>query len=233
MKIVIIGTGGLAKEMRYLLKEIINSCFDSNDQSSNPEYLKTIFNFLGYIDIDTTKQIHGEKVIGDDDWLISSDSSIGVMFGIGNPLIVKRLSEKYKQNKNLFFPNFIHPKVIGNFSGIRMGEGNIITAGCILSADISIGNFNIFNVHSTIGHDSIIGNCNLINPAVNISGYVTVGDGCFFGVGCQILERLQIANNTIVGGGAVLTKSINIPNSTYVGIPAKQIKQDGFRIKNN
>ena len=74
MKTVIIGTGGLAKEMRFLLRQI-------NHNSAK-------FPFFGYIDDDQTKSIHGEKVVGDDEWLLTYKYPINIMFGIGTPTIV-------------------------------------------------------------------------------------------------------------------------------------------------
>ena len=210
MKTVIIGTGGLAKEMRFLLRQI-------NHNSAK-------FPFFGYIDDDQTKSIHGEKVVGDDEWLLTYKYPINIMFGIGTPTIVEMLAEKYIQNSNLRFPNYIHPNVIGDFDNIKIGKGNIITAGNIFTTDITIGDFNIFNLNSTIGHDTIIGDYNLFNPTTNISGHLKIGNTCLFGTGCQVLERLTIANYSIIGGGAVVNKSIENENGVYVGIPFKRIK---------
>jgi len=206
-KFVIIGGGGLAKEMRFLLKQV---------------YQKKI-NFLGYIDFEK-KTIQDKTVIGNDEWLLNVKFELNVVFGIGNPKIIKELSEKYIQNKNLIFPNIIHPNVIGDFENIKIGKGNIISAGNIFTTDIEIGDFNIFNLNSTIGHDTKIGNYNIFNPTTNISGFLNIGNCCLFGTGCQILERLNIVDNSIIGGGAVVNKSINEENGVYVGIPFKKIK---------
>lgn len=209
VKYVIVGSNGLAKEIRFTLKQT----YSQNDAL-----------FLGYIDNDLTKTIHNENVVGDDDWLISQEEDIMVIFGIGTPYIIKKLVEKYKQNNQLKFPNIIHPSTIADFNHIKMGVGNIITAGSILTTDIEIGDFNIINLNCTIGHDSIIGSYNLFNPSTNISGNVTIGDVCLFGTGSQVLEKLSIANKTIVGAGAVVNKSIEEPDGVYVGVPAKKIK---------
>lgn len=201
---VIIGSGGLAKEIKFLLKQVF----------------KNEINFLGYID---QKKTH-VGVIGDDDWLLNTQKKLNVVFGIGTPKIIKELSEKYIKNSNLIFPNVIHPNVIGDFENIKIGIGNIITAGNILTTDIKIGNFNIFNSNSTIGHDTIIGNYNLFNPSTNISGNIKIENSCLFGCGCQVLEKLNIVNYSIIGAGAVVNKSINEENGIYVGIPFKKIK---------
>lgn len=217
----IIGSGGLAKEIRFLLGEII---WDNTKIASNIGTFSNIGAFLGYISEDVNKIIHNERVIGNDDWLLKRTETTAVIFGIGSPLIIKKLTEKYKQNGYLWFPNMFHPNVTGNFENIKLGIGNIITSGCALTTDINIGNFNIFNLHTTIGHDVIIGDYNLFNPGTHISGNVKIGNGCLFGTGCQVLEKLSIADNTIIGSGAVVVKSIEEENGVYVGVPAKRIK---------
>jgi len=206
---VIIGSGGLAKEIRFLVSQEfidINRLFYRH--------------FLGYIDTYFNKTIHNEPVIGNDDWLLSRQFATDVFFGIGNPLVVQTLVEKYSQNKFLKFPNLFHSHVIGDFDNINLGEGNIFTAGTIFTTDIKIGNFNIFNLNTTVGHDVNIGNYNLFNPGCNISGNVTIENTCLFGTGCQVLAKLNIPSYTTIGSGAVLTKSILNEYGVYVGIPA-------------
>ena len=208
-KIVIVGSGGFAKEVAFLIEEI-------NNKSNN-------WNFLGYIDENIGTYNGKYKIFESDKWLEKVNEEINVVFGIGNPGLVRSLSTKFAQNDKLKFPTLIHPNVIGDWERISMGNGNIICAGNIFTTDIKIGTFNIINLDCTIGHDTIIGDYNVINPSVNLSGGVILSNEILIGTGAQILQYKKITDNTIIGAGAVVTKNI-IESGVYVGSPATKIK---------
>jgi sugar O-acyltransferase (sialic acid O-acetyltransferase NeuD family) len=201
--IVIIGSGGFAKEVEFLIKNINRS--------------GTIYNFLGYVE----NEVGMDKIVGNDDWLLNYDKQLFVAMGIGNPSLAKKLATKFAANKKLVFPNLIHPKAIGDWENIELGRGNIICAGNIFTTDIRIGSFNIFNLSCTLGHDAIIGDFNVFNPTVNLSGGINIGNGNLIGTGSQVLQYVNIRSHITVGAGAVVTKDL-VEEGTYIGIPAKK-----------
>lgn len=207
--IVIVGSGGFAKEVAFLIKEI-------NQQTPK-------WNLLGYIDREIGKKVQNLKVIENDEWLQNCPDKINAVVGIGNPSIIEEIATNLNQNKNISFPNLIHPNNIGDWDNINLGHGNIISSGCNLTTDITINNFNIINLDSTIGHDTTIGNYNLINPSCNISGCVNIKNNCLIGTGTSIIENISLASEIIIGAGSVITKNIT-EKGVYVGVPAKKIK---------
>jgi len=211
-KILIIGSGGFAKEVAFLIEDINKS--------------KQEWDFLGYIDqsAEIGSQNGKYKVYEHDDWLMKIDFEIHVVFGIGNPQTVKKVHEKLSMNTNIKFPNLVHPNVIGDWERIKTGQGNIICAGNIFTTDIEFGSFNIFNLDCTIGHDTMIGNFNVFNPSVNLSGGLNIADECLIGTGAQILQYKKIVSQAIVGAGAVVTKDLLEPG-IYVGSPAKKLEK--------
>jgi sugar O-acyltransferase (sialic acid O-acetyltransferase NeuD family) len=207
-KIYIIGTGGFAKEVYFLVKAT------------------NLYEFKGFIDYkpknaSLTVGVESFPIIDEDKFLNDYKWS-NIAIGVGQPHLLKVLSEKFK---NFNKPNIIHPSFISDSKNIIMGVGNIITAGVIFTTNITIGSFNVFNLNMTIGHDSTIGNQNVFNPSTNISGNNKIGDGNLFGVGSISLENLKIGNNNVIGASALLTRNIN-DNGVYVGIPAKMIKNN-------
>jgi len=207
--IVIIGSGGFAKEVAFLIDEI--------------NKVKQTWNVLGFVDKKTGEYNGKYKIFQNDTWLESTKEKIDVVFGIGDVHLIKKLSEQFQLNPNLTFPNLIHPNVIGNWERIKLGKGNVICAGNVFTTDIKAGSFNIFNLSCTIGHDTVIESYNIFNPSVNISGGVCIRERNMFGTGSQILQYLNITSNTIIGAGAVVTKSIT-ESGIYAGIPARKIK---------
>lgn len=207
--IVILGSGGFAKEVAFLLEDL-------NKHEKQ-------YNIIGYVDKEPDSETGKYKVIGDDELLININRDISVAIGIGNPPVIKKLITNLSNNRNITFPNLIHPSVIADWERIELGQGNIICAGNIFTTDIKIGSFNIFNLSCTLGHDAVIGNFNVVNPTANLSGGINIGNQNLIGTGVQILQYVRIGDEAIIGAGAVASKDLSDPG-VYVGIPAKRIK---------
>lgn len=209
--IVIIGAGGFAREVNWLIEEI---------NSVNEEW-----NLLGYIyeNPDNIGQLVNDKpVLGDFDWL-KDKRNVYFVCAIGDPNLKKRLVDKCLKY-DVKAATLIHPDVkISRYTNIE--EGTIVCKDSILTVNIHIGKHVIINLDCTIGHDAIIGAYSTILPSVNVSGNVVIGEQSMLGTSSAVIEKLSIGRNTIVGAGAVVVT--NLPeNCTAVGVPAKVIKQN-------
>ena len=205
--IVVVGAGGLAREVAFVIEEI-------NHQSLQ-------WNMLGFVEQDAAKvgkPVGKYTVCCTEDDL--ADRDLAVVIGIGNPAIIASLAQKLTAMPHLCFPNLIHPNVIGDRQRLTLGRGNIICAGNVLTTDISMGSFNLLNISCTVGHDTVIGDYCVVNPGVNISGGVTMGNRALIGTGATILQYKQIGEGSVVGGGAMVAKDVE-PGTTVVGVPAR------------
>ena len=207
--IVILGTGGFAREVAFLIEEI--------------NRVSPTWRILGLVEADERQvgtQIGKYSILCAESDL--AKRNVAATIGIGNPAIIKKIVENFKDYSNISFPNLIHPNTIGDRERISMGRGNIICAGNILTTDIQIGSFNIFNLNSTYGHDIQIGDYCVFNPGLNLSGGLKIGNSCLVGTGATILQYLSIGDGATIGGGAVVTKNVEA-GVTVVGVPAKPI----------
>jgi sugar O-acyltransferase (sialic acid O-acetyltransferase NeuD family) len=208
-KIAIIGAGGFGREVKMLIDHI-----NQKDEQ---------FEIQGfYDDKHYDHDINGVPYLGKIEKINEVDHPLCITVAIGDPRTKKKIVESIN-NPNIEFPTLIHPSVIIGQDNTKIGKGNIICAGVIITVDIEIEDFVILNLSCTVGHDTKIKNYSSFMPTVNISGEVIINDSVYVGTGAKIINLLEIGENTIVGAGAVVYKSLPA-NCTAVGIPAKPIK---------
>ena len=212
--IAIYGAGGFGREVACLIRLI-------NENLDRPRW-----NFIGFFDDDEaiagTFNEHG-KVLGGRERINQWPTPVDVVIAIGTPQVIKDIAEGIDKPM-VDFPNVIAPNVTWlDKDKVKMGKGNLICSGCLISCNVEFGNFNVLNGFSPIGHDTTIGDYNVIMPSCNISGGVRMGDCNFFGVKSAILQYLKIGNNTRVGAGSVVMRNTK-DGYLYVGIPAKRIE---------
>ena len=205
--IAIYGAGGFGREIACLIRNTL------------PEW-----NIIGYFDDGIVKGMQVSsfgEILGGIDELNAWDKDIAVVISIGNPRMVRALVGKIT-NPRVTFPNIIHPNFqMLDKATFSIGRGNIITADCRVSCDVSVGDFNVFNGAVIVGHDAKIGSYNSFMPAVRVSGEVKIGDCNFFGVASIILQQMKIGDEIKLSAGSVLmTKPRN--GQLYIGNPAKK-----------
>jgi sugar O-acyltransferase (sialic acid O-acetyltransferase NeuD family) len=211
-ELLIFGTGGLAKETAQLARRI--------------DPLGRRWKTVSYV-AQSIEAIGSTLPFGAVRWLdeqvLLRTEPCDVAIGVGSPGARSVLAEALQKNPNLDFPNLVHPTVELDPDFVRLGRGNLITKGVVMTCDIALGSFNVLGWNVTIGHDATVGSHNVFNPGSNISGNTSIGDACLFGTGCQVLERLRIVSGVTIGAGAVVTRSIS-DGGTYVGVPARRVK---------
>ena len=209
-KIAIIGAGGFGREVKVLIDEMNKK--------------KPIYEIIGFFDdnIEQGAIINGIKVLGTVVSINKIDSNLNIALGIGVPAVKQKIISSIN-NKNILYPNLIHPSAIISNDEIVFGKGNVVCAGNIITCNIKIKDFVTLNLSCTVGHDTVIGDFSSFMPSVNISGEVNIKEAVYVGTGAKIINNLEIGKNTIVGAGAVVSKTLP-ENCTAVGIPAKPIK---------
>ena len=209
-KLVIVGAGGLGREVKVLVEKI--------NESSN----KPLYNIEGFYDDDNDlpDNIGGLPLLGNIEQLKNRDDNLSIAISISYPEIRKKIIQNLKKD-NFDFPNLIHPTVEIS-EGVSIGVGNILTFNCFLSCNVTLGDFNFLNTFVSVGHDTHISNLNVLMPRTQISGGVYIGNGNFFGMNSAIVQSKTIGNNNIINSYTFLTKSIK-DNRKYFGIPGRKI----------
>lgn len=207
--IAIIGAGGFGREVVQLIKDI-------NQVTSQWEV-------LGFIDDNPDlagTAINDLPVLGGLDWLKDHPETQAIL-AVGSPQAKQAMVQQLAPY-HLTYPNLIHPRaVIGD--DLILGEGNIITAGVILTVNIRLGSHLSIHTNATIGHDSVVEDYGTILPNASIAGNVTLHEGVLMGANATIIQQLDVAAGTVIGAGATVVRSI--PEAcTVVGTPAQSIR---------
>ena len=155
-------------------------------------------------------------------WIVGCRLAGRIRFRLVEVLAGREVGELFQMFRPQRFGDarlLIHPfAVLGQ--QIKLGEGSVVTAGCVLTADIEIGKHVLLNLNTTVGHDVIVGDYSSIMPGAHLSGFVTIGKSVFVGTGASVLQHITIEAGAIIGAGAVVTKPV-AKNKTVVGVPAR------------
>jgi sugar O-acyltransferase (sialic acid O-acetyltransferase NeuD family) len=212
-RIAIIGAGGFAREVAWLLEDISAATNDEDSKYTTTGFLVSDASRIGPYD---------SPILGDFSWLESNHVD-ALTIGIGTPAVRLKLAEELKERfPHIAWPALIHPSVKWQRQTMQVGEGVILCAGSIATVNIHFDPFCMVNLSCTIGHEAVIGRGCVLNPTVNISGGVELGSGVLVGTGAQVLQYVKIGDGAQIGAGAVVNKDVNA-GTTVVGIPAKEL----------
>lgn len=139
--------------------------------------------------------------------------------GIGNPMLRKKMFEKFKSIGGNFHPvcsksACVSPSVT-SFSFDAM-------ALSFISRNVHIGLGTLINTGANVHHGVEIGEFTMVSPRATILGDVKIGSFCEIGANATILPKIKIGDRVTIGAGAVVTGECK-EGGIYIGIPAKNI----------
>jgi sugar O-acyltransferase (sialic acid O-acetyltransferase NeuD family) len=208
-KICILGAGGFGREVLCCLIDAI---------ATTNLKIEEIACFMVSDEHFKENKIMGVDVIPQSKF---DPSLYKVVVAIGDPSSRKRVVESLP--KKTEYTTIIHPSAIIS-EWVKIGEGSVITAGTILTCNISIGKHAHLNLQTTIGHDCTIGDFFTTAPAANISGNCLFGECVYFGTNSSVRQGVQICDNVTIGMGGVVVKDIT-EEGVYIGNPLKKLEK--------
>ena len=120
--------------------------------------------------------------------------------------------------------NIIHPNAVVS-SSVKIGQGVLIEAGCLITPNPIIGDNVVINTGSQVNHDNIVENHTYIASGVLLSGGVTIKENTLIDDGVIVTLGKSVGKNCIIGAGSVVTKDIP-DNSIGYGSPCKVIREN-------
>jgi sugar O-acyltransferase (sialic acid O-acetyltransferase NeuD family) len=205
-KVVIVGAGGLGKDVADYVEDI--SKVDSSTM------------LAGIIDDDETKlssfrhRPYFTSTI--DNYKAEIDHYFFV--AVGNPKVKKELVSKLSKF-SLPFCSLIHPRsYISKNSTIE--EGSLVAPFAVVSAQATVGTHCVLNIFSSCCHDSSMGDYTVLSPYATLNGNVRTEEGCFLGTHATIAPTITLGAWSVVGASATVLHDV-VQRQTVVGTPAK------------
>jgi sugar O-acyltransferase (sialic acid O-acetyltransferase NeuD family) len=202
-RILIIGTGGLAREFTSWSSEY----FQITGYSSTNHTEHSQFNLPG--------TFYAGDVTPD-----SLGTDLAVL-AIGSPSVKVRIYDKFSK-LGFKFPSFIHPSsIVSDLADIS--EGVIISPNCVISPNVSLEKLAYVNFCCGIGHDAIVGSFAQINPGVQLGGFSKIGECVLVGSGATVLQGVSVGDGATIGSGSVVFSNVS-ELATVMGNPAKRMR---------
>lgn len=192
--IVIIGAGGIGREVAWIIEEI---------NEVNPTW-----NIVGFVDDNSEmwgKELNGYMVLGGLNILDKLENKIEVIVAIANCEVKKNIVAKL--NGKFDFATIIYPNVrVSKY--IEIGQGTIIYPGVTLTVNTKIGDHVVISGNCGVGHDTVIGDFCSILWGSCFSGFDVVGEECFIGVGTKVSQGVRIGDGRRISTGGIVTEDI-------------------------
>ena len=134
------------------------------------------------------------------------------------------------QKEGRFFAARAVSQLSRHFTGIEIHPGATIGKGLFIDHGMGV----------VIGETAEIGDNCTIYQGVTLGGtgkdvgkrHPTLGDNVMVGAGAKVLGPVKIGSNSKIAANAVVLREVP-ENSTAVGIPAKVVRRDGVKVKDD
>lgn len=103
-----------------------------------------------------------------------------------------------------------------------VGEGSVLLAGVVLTADVLVGCHAVCMPQVTLTHEDVIEDHVTLAAGVALGGGVTVCDGAYLGMRSSVREGLRVGARSVLGMGAVLLEHLPA-GETWAGVPARRV----------
>jgi sugar O-acyltransferase (sialic acid O-acetyltransferase NeuD family) len=169
MKRALVGNGGHAKEVEFIIGEKFLK-FVSDEFYTGEEFTEKLSNF--------------------------NPRDYELMIAVGNSQDRYKIFKSLPENTNFF--TFVHNTSIikGN---TKIGRGTFIGPFCTITTNVSLGDHLLLNRYNQISHDCKIGDFFSMMPGSILSGDVSVGDRVYIGTNACVREKINICDDVVIG----------------------------------
>lgn len=195
-RLVIIGAGGLGRELAALIHDI-----NQHNES---------WDILGFIDDDTAKR---GTTCGPND-----HPGVWAAVALGNGDSRRRIVAELP---NMRWATLVHPlSLCPSICAPVIGEGTVVFGATVLSTDVNVGSHCVVSYGCTIAHDVDIKDYVTMLLRCSVAGDVQIGEGATLGTESTVAHGICISNRACLAAGSVVVH--NLPAACFAaGVPAR------------
>jgi sugar O-acyltransferase (sialic acid O-acetyltransferase NeuD family) len=184
------------------------------------------WNLLGFLDDDTSLvgQVRaGYPILGP---LTRAAELPGAQFVIcmanwRRPDIRRRITDRLALPVSRY-ATVVHPAAqVG--VGCTVGEGTVLLAGAVLTADVTVGAHVAVMPHTVLTHDDVVGDYATFAAGVRLGGSARIGAAAYLGSGALVRESVTVGAGALIGMGAVVLNDVPA-HEAWVGNPAHHLR---------
>ena len=209
-KLVIVGCGGLGREVAWIAMDCRQSGAD--------------WDLIGFLDDDEDRHTEhhlGLPVLGQLSWLEHNLSeALYVICGVGNTRTRKTLVERVSKMGGRF-ATLVHPSTHSS-PRVSISEGCVVAPGCVLSTDVKLGCHVYLNLNCTVGHDARLDDFVVCGPSCDVSGAAHLKMGVQTGAGAQVGPGVTVGEWARVGARTALLTDLG-PDTTVLSRDFRKI----------
>lgn len=106
--------------------------------------------------------------------------------------------------------------------GCSIGDGSILLAGVVLTADVTVGRHVVGMPSVVLTHDCVVADFATVCAGVVLGGRVRVGGGAYVGMAASVRESVVLGEECVVGMGSVVLRDVPA-GETWAGNPARRL----------
>lgn len=202
-KIIVIGSGGLAREFSAWFGDCYQiSGFASSDTSEHAEY-------------GLPGELYPEDISPE-----SAGTDLAVL-AVGTPASRQQLFEHYSAS-GFTFPVLVHHSSTLAATA-SLAQGVVVAPHCVIGPNVVIERGAFINFSCGVGHDAVIGEFSQINPGAQLGGNVTLGAHVLVGSGATVLQQVKVAAEATIASGAAVFSRV-AAGTTVMGNPARRLR---------
>lgn len=187
------------------------------------------FEFLGFIDDDTTKKSASYTIFRRK--FLENFPEVFILAVPGSSTSYrnrKRIISSLPVKSSNRFVSIVHPTAsIGK--NVSIGSNCLIMAGVVITSNAQIEDHVCILPNSIIHHDATIGEYSLVGSKVVVAGGTTIGKNCYVGSGSNVINGIQVGDGALIGMGSNVLRNVE-ENTTVVGNPARDLHINKYKI---
>ena len=199
-KIIVVGTGGLAREFHAWFGDVFDVIGFSADRVD--DHVASLLPGKRYDNSVTPDQAGTDQCV----------------VAVSSPKM-KRYLYTLLGNAGWKFPICIHATAVVAASA-QLAEGVVVSPRAVIGSHAAIGALTYLNFQVGVGHDAVLSRFVQMNPGAQVGGAAEVGDGVLLGSNSALLQGVKVGADATVGLGGICLGRVRA-GETMVGNPAK------------